>query len=131
MILGSALDRKYLPVLSSRIMTDSAIKRFPTVEEIRTGTDPPFKYRKYPQEVTSRESIHTLNPSWVFWDFQKIKSISVRMTLIRKRVRKRVLISSINMVLHSARCYPAGHYFPVMSRNYFPSGVMNIRNIYS
>ena len=60
---GSARDRKYFPVLSSRIMTESAIKRFATVEESRTGTNPLSMNRKYPQDATSRESIHVLNPS--------------------------------------------------------------------
>jgi hypothetical protein len=103
---GSARDRKYLPVLSSRIMTESVIRRFATIVESRTGTDPPSRYRKYPQEVTSRESIHVLNPSWVFWDLQKIKSISVRMTLTRKRIRNRVLISGVHMVSRSAPVLP-------------------------
>jgi hypothetical protein len=65
--------------------------------------DPLSRYRKYPQDVTSNESIHVLNPSWVFWDLQKVNSISVRTTLTRKRVRKRVLMSSVYMVSHCVR----------------------------
>jgi hypothetical protein len=126
MIQGSGLDRKYLPVLSSRIITDSAIRRFATVDENRIGTDPLSTYRKYAQDATRRESIHVLNPSWVFWDLQKVKSMSVRTTLTRKRVRKRVVISSVNMVSHSARDYPTGHYYPVLIKEYIPPGDMNI-----
>src|SRR5208337_2650334 len=89
-------------------MTESTIKRSATVELSRAGRDPPITYRKYPQDVTSRENIHVRKPSWVFWDLQKVKSISVRTTLTRKRVRKRVPMSSVYMVSHSCRCYPAG-----------------------
>lgn len=109
MIGESAFDRKYFLVLSSRIIIESGIKRFPTVEESRTGTDPPSMYRKYPHDVTSRASIHVLNPRWVFWVFQKEKSISVRKTLTRKRTRKRVLKSGVHMVSNSARGYLSGH----------------------
>ena len=63
MIGESAFVRKYFPVLSSRIMTESAIKRSATMVERKTGRDPPVMSRKYPQEMTSRESIHVLNPS--------------------------------------------------------------------
>jgi hypothetical protein len=97
MIFGTAPDRKYFPVLSSRIITDSTIRKFAAVEESSRG--PSIMYRKYPQDVSKRESIHSRKPSWVFWDLQNVKSITVRTAFTRKRVKKRVRISGIHMVL--------------------------------